>query len=195
MTEKPPDKPDEPLEVRPKGFDVFISYSHEDKRLAQSIRNGLVHRGLACWLDEEQLKPGDDWSKVLREAISDSRLCLMVLGRHAEDKPWVSREWAFVQASAWDRSDLTVIPVLLDNVELPAFLRKWQSLRCDRRPAAIEHVCSQVARTIEQETEPHDSLNSTEPDASRTAQRFRQIVKTLKLARVASQDQSSDSHE
>lgn len=183
---------EKPLKPDAKRFDVFISYCSEDNQLARRLRNGLVHRGLACWLDTEQLKPGEDWTRALRQAIDESRLCILVLGRHAEDKPWVSKEWALVQASAWDRSDLAVVPVLLDDVDAPAFLRKWQSLRCDRRPADVERVCSQIAKTIERPEANRDATEVGTQDERATTQRFRDILDALRVAQVVLDKQGGD---
>ena len=57
-------------------YSCFISYSHEDKPFARRLHDQFQARGIRCWLDEHQLKPGDDiyeevdrgirlWDKVL----------------------------------------------------------------------------------------------------------------------------------
>ncbi len=57
-------------------YSCFISYSHTDKSFARRLHDGLQARGIRCWLDEKQLRPGDDiydavdrgirlWDKVL----------------------------------------------------------------------------------------------------------------------------------
>ena len=57
-------------------YSCFISYSHKDKTFARRLHDQLQARGIRCWLDEHQLKPGDDiyeevdrgirlWDKVL----------------------------------------------------------------------------------------------------------------------------------
>jgi len=57
-------------------YSCFISYSHTDKTFAQKLHGELQKRNIRCWLDEHQLRPGDDiyhevdrgirlWDKVL----------------------------------------------------------------------------------------------------------------------------------
>jgi hypothetical protein len=41
-------------------FSCFISYSHIDKPFAERLFDTLQGRGIRCWLDEEQMLPGDD---------------------------------------------------------------------------------------------------------------------------------------
>ena len=57
-------------------YSCFISYSHEDKVFCPATARYLQGRGIRCWLDEKQLRGGDDildhvdrgirlWDKVL----------------------------------------------------------------------------------------------------------------------------------
>ena len=41
-------------------YSCFISYSHDDQSFARRVHDALQGRGIRCWLDEKQLKPGDD---------------------------------------------------------------------------------------------------------------------------------------
>jgi TIR domain/Pentapeptide repeats (8 copies) len=64
-------------------YSCFISYSHADKSFARRLHDGLQGRGIRCWLDEHQLRPGDKiytevdrgirlWDKVLLCCSKDS---------------------------------------------------------------------------------------------------------------------------
>ena len=196
MTDEPPQKTPEPDDSSvPKHFDVFISYASEDKAFVRSIRNSLAHRDLACWFDQEQIKAGQDWSKALQDAIKDSRLCLIVIGVHSQDKPWLSKEWAFIQAITWDQADLAVLPVLVDDADLPMFLRRWQSLRCKRTPADIEYVCKRVEQTIELKKSKKTYKAAEEPEKAKAVERFKDILQLLEADRGKRLQQSSDSDE
>ena len=57
-------------------YSCFIAYDHTDKDFARRLYDTLQGRGIRCWLDEKQLRPGDDiheevdrgirlWDKVL----------------------------------------------------------------------------------------------------------------------------------
>jgi hypothetical protein len=57
-------------------YSCFISYNRTDKAFARRLHDQLQGRGIRCWLDEHQMRPGDDiyeeidrgirfWDKVL----------------------------------------------------------------------------------------------------------------------------------
>ena len=57
-------------------YSCFISDNHTDKAFARRLHDTLQGRGIRCWRDEKQLRPGDDiheevdrgirlWDKVL----------------------------------------------------------------------------------------------------------------------------------
>ena len=196
MTDNAPkNTPEHDVSPVSKRFDVFISYASEDSALVHSIRNRLAALDIACWLDQEQIKPGQDWSKALQEAISDSRLCLIVIGGHAQEKPWLSKEWALILASTWNEPDLAVLPVLVDDADLPTFLRKWQSFRCTRTPADIDYVCKRVEQTIELKASQKTYSAAAEPEKAKAIERFKAILKRLEADRGKRHKQSGDSDE
>jgi len=54
------------------GFDVFLSHNSNDKPTVRALKQALVERGLKCWLDEEQLRPGLSWQDLLKQGIKGS---------------------------------------------------------------------------------------------------------------------------
>jgi hypothetical protein len=196
MTDSHPQNPPEPHDSSgSKHFDVFISYASEDSEFVRSIRTRLANRNLTCWFDQEQLKPGQDWSKALKDAISDSRLCLIVIGRHVQDKPWLSKEWALILASTWDQSDLAVLPVLVDNADLPTFLRKWQYFRCERTSVDVDDVCNRVEQTFERKASQKTYLAAGEPEKTKAIERFEDILRLLEADKGKRRKQRGSSDE
>jgi hypothetical protein len=78
-------------------YSCFISYSHNDKAFTRRLFDTLQGRGIRCWLDEKQLRPGDDiyeevdrgvrlWDKVLLCCSKDSLTSWWVdneIGKHS----------------------------------------------------------------------------------------------------------------
>lgn len=106
------------------GFDVFLSHNSSDKPAVRALKQALAERGLSCWLDEEQLRPGLPWQALLERGIKGSgsvAVCVATDGLG----PWEDQE---MQAALWlaVKDNRPIIPVLLPEAllepDLPLFL-------------------------------------------------------------------------
>jgi GTPase SAR1 family protein len=110
--------------------DVFLSYNGRDKDAVRSIAQRLRSRGLRPWMDERQLRPGQQWQPELEEIIARVPAAALVFG--AQRGPWQAREiYAFIQQSV--SRGCVIVPVLLpdaDTADLPVFLQglTWVNL-------------------------------------------------------------------
>jgi TIR domain-containing protein len=179
-----PDKPDDrsatgASRTNEPRIDVFLSFSRADKDVAQAFAKKLHDHGLSTWTDEK-LQPGEAWRAQLEKVINGSRLCLVLVSKKVSaHAPLISKEWAMIQETAWRRPDFTVCPVLLDDADVPPFLRQWQGLRSSRHSADLEKAADNIAEVLRQ----GPSLQARKPssrDLSETAARFSEIAKTLR---------------
>ena len=116
------------------------------------LDTGLIGRGLEGFQNRAavELQPGEDWVSRLRNVINESRLCLVLVSEKASaHSPWVSKEWTLIQDTVWRRPDLSVCPVILDDADIPTFLRPWQLLRASRENARLERAADGVAEMLE----------------------------------------------
>lgn len=100
------------------GFQVFISYAHEDSVSAQRLYKDLKNAGLNPWLDNRSLLPGQRWESKIREAMGSSRYFIALLSRNSvEKKGYVQKELdaALDVLDEIHKSDVYVIPVRLDD--------------------------------------------------------------------------------
>ena len=84
-------------------YDAFISYDHDDRRVAAGIQKGLHRIGrrmgqlhaLRVFRDATDLTASPDlWGKVI-EAMDRSRYLIVVLSPHAVASTWVNKEVAY----------------------------------------------------------------------------------------------------
>lgn len=92
--------------------DVFISYSTENKVMADAVCHGLEARGIRCWIAPRDVKGGRDFAEAIIEAIGQARAVVLVFSSHANASPDVRRE---VQA-AFNRG-VVVIPLRIEEVQ------------------------------------------------------------------------------
>ncbi len=125
-------------------FDVFLSHNSSDKPTVRALKQALAERGLKCWLDEEQLRPGVPWQDLLEQGIEDSGSVVVCVAADGLG-PWEKGEMEAALRLAV-KDDCPIIPVLLPGVpsapELPGFLgsRTWADLRGGLDPEGIDRL-------------------------------------------------------
>lgn len=74
-------------------YSCFISYSHADKSFARRVHDTLQGRGIRCWLDEKELRPGDDIYQEIDRGIRYWDKVLLCCSKSAlTEKWWVDME-------------------------------------------------------------------------------------------------------
>jgi hypothetical protein len=98
---------------------VFLSYSEKDGGLADRLASDLRKADIECWLAPYEIKPGDDWKKEIRQAISRSGYALVLLTEAFVRSTNAARELDILLRSEQSRSYPCVVPLLFQRVELP----------------------------------------------------------------------------
>ena len=91
--------------------DVFISYSHKDKSLADALSAAIENEGVSCWIAPRNIAPGMDWPAAISNAISLSRIMLLIFSSDSNASNDVSRE--LILAS---NSNLIILPFKIEDV-------------------------------------------------------------------------------
>lgn len=99
---------------------VFISYAHIDRERVLVLARRLRDESLGVFLDEWEIVPGDNVTAEIERAISRSDAGIVVFSTASVTRAWVLEEYyALLSRAVSGRGRL--IPVVLDDVELPAF--------------------------------------------------------------------------
>lgn len=109
-------------------FSCFISYNHSDAAFAQKLRDRLQGRGIRCWLDKNEILPGEDILDQVERGIQLWDKVLLCCSEASLNSPWVDREIDKAlqkEERLWrerERKILTIIPLNLDG-----YLFDWRS--------------------------------------------------------------------
>lgn len=87
---------------------VFISYKHEDRIFANQLIYQIQSAGFPVWVDEEQLRAGDNWREGINEAIRMSFALILIITPDSRLSEFVTYEWAYAQGA-----NIKVIPLML----------------------------------------------------------------------------------
>lgn len=104
-------------------FKVFVSHSSTDRPIAERLAFGLQAVGYGSWFAEWELRPGDSIVTKIEAALSASDVLLVVLSKRSIVSEWVQRELNTVLMAQLSGQNVRVIPVLIEDCEIPALLR------------------------------------------------------------------------
>jgi hypothetical protein len=91
---------------------VFVSYAHEDKRLAQLIERRLASGSVKTWIDERSLTGGASVPSEVAERIQEASHFVVIVSPQSERSRWVERESSLALASEIDHGRPRIIPIL-----------------------------------------------------------------------------------
>jgi hypothetical protein len=101
---------------------VFISHSHRDKLIAKRIASDLEKAGHEVWIDDAEIRVGDDFFDKISEAINQVDYFLVLLSFESIKSKWVQLELEHALNRENKYSSFSVLPVMIDNTELPKSL-------------------------------------------------------------------------
>ena len=97
-----------------KNLDVFISYSHCDKTVADSMCSYLEgEENLHCWYAPRDIAPGDSWADAIMTAIERARYFVIIFSENSSRSKQVLNEIT----NAFD-SDCIIIPFKISETAL-----------------------------------------------------------------------------
>ncbi|WP_089722256.1 toll/interleukin-1 receptor domain-containing protein [Candidatus Entotheonella palauensis] len=124
-------------------FDCFLSYNRSDASIIRVLKTALTEKGLSCWLDFDEVRPGCSWQSCLEYGIQHSASVAVCMGADGLGF-WQRREMEAAQRFADSNPSRPVIPVLLPGAscqpDLPVFLatNHWVDMRDGICTAAVD---------------------------------------------------------
>jgi hypothetical protein len=93
---------------------IFISYSRKDITFVRRLAADLETAGYDVWWDLSDLRGGDNWVRLIADAIEASQVVLVVLSPHSIESEWVRKE--YTQALSLRKR---IIPIMLEASRVP----------------------------------------------------------------------------
>lgn len=73
-------------------YDVFISYSSRDQKIAEGVCAYLEQHGIRCFVAYRDIPRGVVWAGAIVDALEHSRMMLVLFSKHFNDSQQVDRE-------------------------------------------------------------------------------------------------------
>jgi hypothetical protein len=126
---------------------IFLSYSSVDNDFVSRLANDLQARRVPVWLDRWELKVGDSLTQKIQDGITESSWLAVILSKNSVKSEWVKKELNAAQALELSKRSVFVLPLLIDDCEIPLFL--MDKVYADFRTSYEEGLASLIRRVIE----------------------------------------------
>jgi len=105
---------------------IFLSHNWNDKPFVRKIGKYLSTYGIKCWIDEAEIKIGESLIDKVGNAIIECDYFGVILSKNSVKSEWVKKELQLALQKEIKLKNVVVLPILIDDVELPPFL--WDKL-------------------------------------------------------------------
>ncbi len=108
---------------------IFLSYAREDEEKVENLYQRLSDAGFKPWMDKKDILPGERWKFSIQTAIRRSDFFLACLSAKSVGKRGFLQREIKDALDIWQEKlddDIYLIPVRLEDCEVPESLREFQ---------------------------------------------------------------------
>jgi hypothetical protein len=124
-------------------FDIFIAHSHEDDAWTRQLTQALRARGLSVWLDDDEVKPGEEWGRKVREGLRKSSQIVFLVGAGIGKSPRLAAELGMALAER--KRIISVVDPDVPSEEIPGPIRLRHYLKKGDPKIVAEEIADAVA--------------------------------------------------
>jgi hypothetical protein len=142
--------------------DVFISHSKKDKTVADAVCGTLEKQGIRCWIAPRDVPPGQSWPAAIVEAISNSKVFVLVFSDGSNQSKQVVKE----VGEAFD-TGIPIVPLRIQDVkpsqEMGYYIKSihWLDALTPPMERHLDKLAESVAALLS--VEEKDQLPAAEP--------------------------------
>lgn len=101
---------------------VFISYSYEDKKFVEWLKDNLQDLGLEIWYDQQEIQLGDSIKQKITFGIQSSSAFIVILSNSSKNSNWMRYELNSALLLNAINKGIKIIPIKIDDSEVPSDL-------------------------------------------------------------------------
>jgi hypothetical protein len=106
-------------------YDVFLSYSSQDKQVVHALAERLKQEGLRVWLDEWMIQPGAMIGLQIQHGLEQSRTLLMCMSHAYFDSEWATLEHHTLLFRDPTNEKRRFIPLLIEDCAMPDIIAQF----------------------------------------------------------------------
>ena len=101
---------------------IFISYSHEDRKIAFDLKDKLKSNRFSVWIDQIKLEGGNLFWREICGAIDSASVGIILLSKNSVKSEYVQHESYQMLFKHRKDPNFLLIPVLIDIDSFPSFM-------------------------------------------------------------------------
>lgn len=137
---------------------IFLSYASSDKARVRRIAESLQRAGHTPWLDEDELVVGQPIAETVNRALSVTDFIVVCLSGATSRNGWMAHEFDRFIKPEIARRPGRILPVRLEDVELPPSLAEFAFVDLFPDDTAQERGIARLLRALEKVTPPPNNL-------------------------------------
>jgi PHD/YefM family antitoxin component YafN of YafNO toxin-antitoxin module len=151
---------------------VFIASTSKQRDLAHELAQRIELQGGEPGLVEETIEAGQDWQTAIKSQVERSQAAVVVVSPDSYESSRVREEWSQIQERIWEDPDFKVVPVIVEDAELPPFLKKWQGV------SAAELDTDAIASAVKEIVATEENVRPlSESEQEDVKERYRSIAR------------------
>ncbi len=91
--------------------DIFVSYAHQDRTVANAVCATLEAHGIRCWIAPRDILPGMDWGEAIIDALQEAKVMVLVFSSGSNESDQIKRE---VERAV--HQGIAVVPFRIEDV-------------------------------------------------------------------------------
>jgi tetratricopeptide (TPR) repeat protein len=132
---------------------VYISSTKEAEEQAERLWKALREVGIEP-LDAKGVWSSDPWADLTQQLVRSADAVVFLIGSSAEHRQWMQHEWDCALEISWAHPEKRLIPVLVGDAEIPAFLSQWHALRLSESPNDWKRFLNELIDALGNEAAP-----------------------------------------
>lgn len=111
---------------------IFISYASPDRERVIPFFEHLEKQGINVWMDDKSLKGGQNWDFEIKRVLEKATVVLTFVSKEsAERRGYIQKELRIALDKRDEKliDDIYLVPVLLDDIEIPESLKAIHCIR------------------------------------------------------------------
>ena len=111
---------------------IFISYTRADRDRVAPYYSDLKHNSYNVWMDFHEIRGGQNWDFEIQQAMDSAVIIIAFISNNSVDKRGYVQKELCIAIEKWKEKlvdDIFLVPVMLDEMEIPLQIRSLQVIR------------------------------------------------------------------